>query len=566
MDGKEIEYGKYEIRCKIEDTGIGIKKEDIKHLFDDFVRVNSHETKSIEGSGLGLAISKNLSRKMEGDITVESEYGKGSIFTATFMQEVRDYHYFAEVLKPKAKKVLLYEPRWQYADSIFMTIENLRVFCKRVYSHEDFANELSHSKYDFIFAPCFLMEEVATEAKRMDFDAKVVIFDAEPGERIPIPNACALIMPTYAQAVADILNGFSDVQHYARAAENGVCFTLPGVRVLLVDDLAVNLRVAQGLMAIYEMQIDCAISGVEAIEKVQKHQYDAIFMDHMMPGMDGIEATMAIRALRGEYFKKVPIIALTANAISGMREMFLEKSFNDFLSKPIEIIRLNEVLEKWIPKDKRRSISMKVGNSKDEDQSAAVSLPEIEGVDISVGLLRVGGSVERYRSLLEVFLHDAAERLALLETPTPDHLKTFTTHVHALKSALANIGAQVLSGLSGALEAAGHRGDISFISEHLNGFCTELSSLNAQIGKAIAKGCSCAAKNGEEDGSRWNQEIARLKAALKGEDIDGMDESLAVLRALPLSSDEKRHALISKVTELVLMSEFGQALQMIEAM
>ena len=566
MDGKAVEHGKYMIRCKVEDTGIGIKKEDMQYLFDDFARVNSLETKNIEGSGLGLAISNNLSRKMGGDITVESEYGKGSVFTATFLQDVNDYQRLAEVVEPKAKKVLLYEPRRQYADSVVRTIENLGVFCMQVHFLEDFVNELSKHKYNFIFAPRFLIEETAAESKLLAPDTVLVIFDAEPGERLPIPNVRALVMPAYAPTIADILNGLSDMRHYTCAAESKTHLILPDVQILIVDDLSVNLRVAQGLLAEYEMQIDCAINGLEAIEKVQKRKYDIIFMDHMMPAMDGIEATAAIRALEGEYFKKVPIIALTANAISGMREMFLEKGFNDFLPKPIEITKLNEILDNWVPKDKCQFISLQAKDSKDKDQNATMSFPDIEGVDISVGLLRIGGSEERYRSLLEVFLHDAVERTALLETPTPDSLKAFTTHVHALKSALANIGALVLSGLSGALEAAAHRGDISFISEHLDGFRTELSSLCAQIGKAIMKAYSYDAKSGEDaNDSRWNQEIVRLRAALKAEDIDDIDESLAALRSLPLPLNGERYALITKVLELTLISEFGQALQMIEA-
>jgi CheY-like chemotaxis protein len=343
-------------------------------------------------------------------------------------------------------------------------------------------------------------------------------------------------------------------------------FKAPTVKALVVDDVPTNLAVAQGLLSIYEIGVDTCPGGAEAIEAVAVRDYDIVFMDHMMPGMDGIEATAAIRALEGEYYKKLPIIALTANAISGIREMFLENGFDDFLSKPIEIIKLNEILEKWVSKKNRQSVERQAKNSKSKDQKAALKLAAIEGIDISIGILRVGGSEERYRSLLEIFLHDAAERLALLETPQPDSMKTFTTHAHALKSALANIGALPLSEWSAKLEEAGQRGDISFISEHLDGFRTKLSSLCARIDKAIMKVCSCDTNNEEEaEDSRWDQEVARLRAALKAEDIDEIDESLAALRSLPLPPHGTRHGLVTKLAELVLMAEFGQALQLIEA-
>jgi len=566
MEGREIGSNKYEICCKVQDTGIGIREKDMNNLFGEFVQVDSFNRNGIEGTGLGLAISLNLSRKMGGDITVESEYGEGSIFTVTFVQEVREYHRFAEVLKTDEKSVLFYEPRrQQYAESVSMTIENLGVFCKRVKSYEEIAEELSKRRYGFIFAPRYLMAETVAEVERLDPDIVPVIFDVEPGEPKLTPRARALVMPTYASAVADVLNGLSDAKHCAHAAEDRMRFIFPDARVLIVDDLAINLRVAKGLMDVYEMQIDCVESGFEAIETVQKHQYDIIFMDHMMPDMDGMEVTAAIRALKGEYFRRVPIIALTANTVCGMREIFLENGFSDLLSKPVEIARLNEILEKWIPREKRLDVPLLPASLKDENQVVVAGFPDIEGVDISVGLSRVGGSVERYRSLLEVFLRDAKERLALLEEPTPDSLKTFTTHVHALKSALANIGAEALSKSSALLEAAGHRGDISFIGEHLDGFCTGLSFLNARIEKIVNAERFQNVVWKDEDDLCWEQELVRLKTALQAEDVDGMDTSMTVLRSLPLLPDGKRQALLSKVAGLILISEFEEALQVIEA-
>jgi CheY-like chemotaxis protein len=122
---------------------------------------------------------------------------------------------------------------------------------------------------------------------------------------------------------------------------------------MIVDDIQTNLMVAEGLLSPYKLQIDTCLTGTDAVRMTKENRYDFIFMDHMMPGMDGIEATAAIRAIDGEYFKHVPIIALTANAILGMREMFLENDFDDYLTKPIEISKLNEIMKRWIPKEKR---------------------------------------------------------------------------------------------------------------------------------------------------------------------------------------------------------------------
>ncbi|MDR2015333.1 MAG: response regulator [Azoarcus sp.] len=569
IDGETMEQGKYKILCKIKDTGVGIKNGDLENIFNDFVRVGSFDNKGIEGTGLGLSISRNLSRLMGGDIRVESDFGKGTTFNFTFIQGVDDYHCFAKVIDSETKSVLLFEPHRQFANSIYMTIDNLGVSCTQIQSLENLVDELSKRKYDFVFVPRYLLAEITAEVQRLAPDSMLVIFGADHGEHQPIPRTRTLSLPIYALNVANVLNGLSCSHRYARSTVDGIRFVLPGARVLIVDDLAVNLRVAQGLMAIYEIQVDCAENGHKAIEKVQNQQYDIIFMDHMMPDMDGMEATAAIRVLEGEYFKSVPIIALTANAIFGMREMFLENGFNDFLSKPIEINKLNEILKKWVPKEKRRIASVLVEKSNGNNQCASESLQNIEGVDVSVGLLRVAGSETVYRNLLGVFVHDAKQRLALLEKPTSDNLRAFTTHIHALKSALANIGALTLSESSALLEAAGHRGDMSFIIEHLDSFRTGLSSLSAQIDKVISKTSSRAViRKSEEEvvDVRWSQEIIRLRAALKAGNIDGINESITVLRSLPLALDGEQYALVSKVSGLVLISEFEQVLQVIEAM
>jgi CheY-like chemotaxis protein/two-component sensor histidine kinase len=128
-------------------------------------------------------------------------------------------------------------------------------------------------------------------------------------------------------------------------------FTAPGVRALVVDDIEINLELTQAMLSSFGISADLASKGEIALELVRKNPYDLIFMDHMMPGMDGIETTRHIREL-GEQFAGVPVIALTANVINGAEAMFLKNQFNDFLAKPIEFASLNRCLRKWLPPDR----------------------------------------------------------------------------------------------------------------------------------------------------------------------------------------------------------------------
>jgi signal transduction histidine kinase/CheY-like chemotaxis protein len=168
------------------------------------------------------------------------------------------------------------------------------------------------------------------------------------------------------EEVAKNLKNFQYFDEKRMRSEKLIRVHLPYARVLIVDDVPVNLDVARGMMQPYQMQIDCATSGEDAIEMIQNEEvrYNAIFMDHMMPGMDGIEATRIIREEIGtDYAKSIPIIALTANAIAGNEEIFLGKGFQAFLSKPIDIQRMDQVIRKWV---RDRELEKKLAKEKEE--------------------------------------------------------------------------------------------------------------------------------------------------------------------------------------------------------
>jgi PAS domain S-box-containing protein len=231
----------------INDTGIGIRDKDMAKLFSDYSQVDTRANREIKGSGLGLSITKKFAELMGGDITVHSEYGKGTTFNVRVCQGfVTD--------TPIGRE----------------TVENLRTF-----------------RY--------------TDKKKQ---AQV-----------------KLVRPDLSYA-----------------------------RVLVVDDLQMNLDVTSGMLRKYKLQVDCVLTGQEAIDLItaKKPVYNAIFMDHMMPGMDGMEATEAIRTLGTEYAQNIPIIVLTANVIAGNEQMFIENGFNAYLPKPFNTMNLDSIVQRWV--------------------------------------------------------------------------------------------------------------------------------------------------------------------------------------------------------------------------
>jgi CheY-like chemotaxis protein len=337
-------------------------------------------------------------------------------------------------------------------------------------------------------------------------------------------------------------------------------FTAPDARILIVDDISTNLVVAKGLLSPYKTGIDTCLSGNDAVSLAAEHQYDIIFMDHMMPGMDGIETTAAIRDLPRAYAKTMPVVALTANAISGMREMFLANGFNDYITKPIDIPKMNEIMEKWIPRDKQ----IKVETTETETSAGnGLSFFEISGINTRKGIMMTGGSEEGYRNVLGFYLRDAAERLPFFKEPvTTEKLRLFITQIHALKSASATIGAETLSEEALELEMAGRQNDLADIAQKLPAFYSHLGAIIENIRPVIEK-----PEDKEKNRESLSAHVSRLRDLrdmLEKENISAIDSILTELENRRF--DAKTKETLNSISNMVLMAEFGRAIQAADAL
>ncbi|MCL2821367.1 MAG: ATP-binding protein [Oscillospiraceae bacterium] len=320
---------------KVEDTGMGIHKEDLPKMFNAFEQLDKVKNRSIVGAGLGLTISKSLVEMMDGDITVESEYGHGTAFTVT---------------------------------------------------------------------------------------VPVIIGSDE--------NA--------------IKNEHGKDAYSLRA---------PEAEILIVDDNEFNLKVASGLLELMDIKPETADSGFEAIDMVQKKDYDIIFMDHMMPEMDGIEALHKIRALDVKY-GNMTIIALTANAANNAREMFLEQGFDDFLSKPIEAEELCDMLRRYLPANKIST------------EASIEAAPDIKSKEELLRLKSIATFVKENRNTYETVI-------SLLLS---GDIKTAHRIVHTLKSSAGYLGKTKLQEAAASLEESLAGEPAAFNPEQLDALKTELSS------------------------------------------------------------------------------------------
>ena len=476
---------------EVTDSGRGIKQEDINKLFGEYLQVDQEKNRGIEGVGLGLAITWNIVKAMNGSINVNSEYGKGSTFTISFSQKFSSPEMLASVVNPDNKHVIVYERRDIYAQSIIRTVRNLGVNCTSVFNDSELFEKMKDKTCDFLFTSFKLFEKSKNIILNLGAKTKTILF-TEFGEIIPDKNINVIAMPVHCMSIANVLNGVADSFIYSENNENIIRFTAPKARILVVDDINTNLKVAKGLLSPYKMQIDLCKSGIEAIKAIKCERYDLVFMDHKMPGMDGIDTLLQIRAL-GEsednkinevYYKKVPIVALTANVVSEITKMLMESGFDDFISKPIDTIMLNTVLEKWIPKEKQKKSAE---DDKYTDRTRDVKIEiEIDDLDINKGIVLSGGTAESYREALSAFCEDGLEKINEIKTSLEgENLPLYTTCIHGLKSAAATIGASGLSETAKVLEMAGKREDLTFIEAHNDKFLKTLEILLGKIKNSI---------------------------------------------------------------------------------
>jgi signal transduction histidine kinase/AmiR/NasT family two-component response regulator/HPt (histidine-containing phosphotransfer) domain-containing protein len=362
------------VRFAVMDTGVGIEREEIGKLFEEYSQMRSRPDHNIEGTGLGLSITKHLAELMGGTIRVKSKYGLGSAFIVTFRLEIAD--------------------------------------------------------------------------------------------KTPI-----------GREMADNLRKLRFMENRVRGRRNLIRAYMPQGRILVVDDVTTNLDVARGLMIPYGLTIDCVQSGQEAIDVIRSipdnasdtEKYDVIFMDHMMPEMDGVEATRVIREEIGtEYARTVPIVALTANAVSGSSDMFLQSGFDGFISKPIDIHRLDVVLNQWVSRKEGTRV---------QDGNGAVKRTEprrdgvlgildgafMDGIDFKAGIARYDRE-EAYLKIIQSYIRHTPELIEKLsvgeiENPAQEEMKAYVIAIHGLKGSSYSICADAIGKQAERLEHAARTGE-----------------------------------------------------------------------------------------------------------
>lgn len=518
----------YSLFFNVVDTGIGIKEEDIPELFEMFTQVDTKKNRNIRGTGLGLSISKNLCQLMGGDITVESTYGEGSTFSIEVKQKVRrDNAPLTYVENPADKYVVIFEPDENLRQSFERMLTNLEVR-HRVYAMpEAYLSALVQEDVTHTAIRMELIDTQIGEAMQAVQDKVKLILVTNIYSKPQTSIACSEIyLPFYAFQMADILN---NKESRFIAKDRGADYSItpiPKAKVLVVDDTFVNLQVAQGLLAPYQMTVHTASSGQEAIEMVTTYDYDVVFMDHMMPVMDGVEATHAIRAMGGKY-KDLTIIALTANAIAGAKEMFMSEGFDDFLAKPIETSKLKGIVKKWLAsKYSDLSEEQSLMNAATEHEQIQIVQKADDLLDYEKGLGFLGGNPQLFLSILKTYYMDLRPKIETLDkTQKNGDIRLYGVTAHSIKSTSISLGVRDIPEISYALEKASKEGDKEYIFTHHGVLIEHLERLITEIERRFGTYIGAASNANDTDVGATEKEItaSRIDDRLLAELMDAID-------------------------------------------
>jgi PAS domain S-box-containing protein len=334
---------RYKLDFSVSDTGIGIRREEIPLLFGNFSQLDTRKNRGIEGTGLGLAISRNLVNLMGGEIYVESVYGEGSCFSFHVMQEVEDSTP-SIVLPEERRNVAVWLSGGIKANRLSEKLKKMGASCDIVDTPAEFAR-YSHAFFDF--------DRYGDVSRVTCPDTKLIAVSRNPlNEQGLPPHVKIIYTPVTCLMAANLMDEKTYRRPHGSPETGKYTLRLRETHFLVVDDNDINLLIAENTFLSYGGEVSVATSGAEAVELVKKNEYDIVFMDHMMPEMDGVDATRIIRALPGEKYSKLPIVALTANVVGDVRGMFLQSGMNDFLSKPLELDEIERVLMEQLPRDK----------------------------------------------------------------------------------------------------------------------------------------------------------------------------------------------------------------------
>ena len=573
----------------VSDTGIGLSDETKNKLFQSFQQADTSTSRKYGGSGLGLSISKQLVELMNGEVGVESELGKGSLFwfTARLKKSIKKAPTLTTTNNLKDRRVLIVDDTESARDILENALSSIGLNVTQVSSGEQALQYIKQAEknrlpYEIVFLDWYMPDMDGAETAKairglsLTPPPHITIITAHGREEIlsemnnlgldnilikPINTSLLfdLVMRLLGESNTsfdDFEDDLNDYLEFSYVVDD--LKIIHGSSILVVEDNKLNQEVALGLLVDEGFRVDIANDGSEAVTMVQQNDYDIVLMDMQMPVMDGVEATLEIR--RDAKFDSLPIVAMTANAMLQDREKCQQAGMNDFISKPIDPEELFRTLLQWI-----RPKHPELSSTNDTQQSqlnthTIESLPVIDGLNVSLGLKRVLGKTTLYFNLLRHYISNQEnvpqELQVALDT---GDMQTAERLAHTAKNVNGNIGASELENLAGEIEhLLRENSPLEVIAPKIDYFKNKQQSLIADIKSAIS---TIKKPENTMDGEQTTQEvIEQLKDFLLDDDSSALtyfeDNNTLISRSFSIQ-------VFSKLEIAIKQFDFEKALQLL---
>ena len=458
---------------EVTDTGIGMDEAEAGQVLQRFYQTDAGKTVSTGGLGLGLPIASRFVRSLGGFMLIKSKPGCGTTVRMSIPQKVSDAQGCMSVLNREQIHLAGFlnigkfpnpNVREFYNAAILGIVQGLGTPMHRVDNVDDLKKLLGKVHITHLFTGVEEYLSASDYLESLADQLQVMVVASDPFMLPARSRALVIPKPLSGFSIASVLN--------AREASVGddrlFC---PEVRALVVDDEPMNLTVASGILKTYGMHVTVASSGAEALRLCRSETFDVVFMDHMMPELDGVETLKRLRTQQAETHRDTPVIALTANALSSAREMFLHEGFDGFVSKPIELPELERVLRRVLPKDKLLTVSVDEARRLQQQRVAPPLETDVEknalteaGISPEDGRRYCQNDEELYLSLLGQFAADCPDKERHLGLYCQrEDCANYLILVHALKGTARMIGAGALSEQARAMESAVRAGDLSYL-------------------------------------------------------------------------------------------------------
>lgn len=547
---------------EVSDTGVGIAKDELERITERFYQTSTGRNRKVGGLGLGLSIVYGMVRVMNGFMRIESEEGRGTTVTVSIPQQVAEEDMEQPLIDSKnlcvacflmTEKYEVPQVREYYNKMIAHMVKQFDIPLHRVTNRDELEQLLEMTPVTHLFVG---EEEYQANKNYLEMTDSKVRIVVVAGKNIILPQEKRIEIirkPLCTQSVLNILKEKeSDLSK--RKKRKMIC---PGIKVLVVDDEPMNLTVAKGIFENYQMIVKTVISGKEAIAACEKERFDIIFLDHMMPEMDGIETLKQLRKIQKESGQEYIIVAFTANAVSGAKKMFMEEGFDEFVSKPIETMTLERVLCKVLPKSSITYVS--------EEKEAVKADERKTNFDRNAGLQYCRGDEMFYRELLAQFHSESVKKRQMIEADYEQkNMEDYRIRVHALKSTAKMIGAENLSDLAKDLEMAAKEKDWDFIEKNHKEVLDQYAAAVVEIGSLLGtvleeEEFSVTQINSE----KLLEELMILMEKLRAYEIDEAEKIIQKLQHIKCANLSGRE-LIEDIKQDVTDFEFDRALNKTE--